>query len=70
MTDQELIDFWASVDVGGREIQRMFVLILGGANKDDFHLTLDESKAWDVIAQDIQNNPPPDGSIYEIPSFN
>lgn len=70
MTNDELINFWDTVEVGGREIERMFVLILGGADKAKFNLTPDESKAWDVIAQDIKDNPCPDGAIYEIPSFN
>lgn len=70
MTPEEEQRFWASVDVDGRTIERLYVLILSGADKAKFLLDDDTSKAWDVIAQSIRNNPPPAGSIHEIPSFN
>lgn len=70
MTDEELIAFWESVDVDGRRIEQMYAQIITGIPKSEVKLTPDESKAWDVIAADIDANPCPDGSEFEIPSFN
>lgn len=70
LTTQQLIDFWKSVDVDGRRIEQIYVYILNGTPKSSVTLTPDESKAWDVIASDIDENPAPDGSEYEIPSDN
>lgn len=71
MTDNELIEFWKSVDVDGRRIEQLYVLILQGIPKEKAFLRSDdESKAWDVIAEDVKNNQPEEGSIIEIPNFN
>ena len=46
-------------------------MILNGVAKENAYLkTDDESKAWDVIAEDVANNGPEEGSVVEIPNFN
>jgi len=71
MTTDELIAFWASVEVEGRRIEQIYAMILNNLPKEKAYLqTEDESKAWDVIAEDVKQNPAPEGSFYEIPSFN
>ena len=71
MTTEELIAFWKSVDVDGRRIEQLYAMILNGVAKENAYLkTDDESKAWDVIAEDVANNGPEEGSIVEIPNFN
>lgn len=64
-------NFWATVDVDGRRIEQIYAMILNGVPKEKAFLQSDdESKAWDVIAQDVQDNVPEEGSIIEIPNFN
>ena len=71
MTIDELIAFWKSVDVDGRRIEQLYAMVLNGVSKEKAFLQNDdESKAWDVISDDVNQNPPPKGSIIEIPSFN
>ena len=69
MTTEELIACWKSVDVDGDRIQRIYAMVLNGVDKEKAHLqSEDESKAWDVIADDVNKNPPPGESIVEIPN--
>ena len=71
MTTEEMIAFWKSVDIEGRRIEQIYVMVANGVDKKDAYLQNDdESRAWDVIADDMNQNPPPEGSFYDVPSFN
>ena len=71
MNIEELIAFWKSVDIEGRRIEQLYAMILNGVPKEKAFLQNDdESRAWDVISNDVKKNPPPEGSVIEIPNFN
>lgn len=63
-----MIAFWDTVDVTGRRVEQLYAMIIMGVPKNLVELSDDESKAWDVLVDDIKNNPAPEGSVYDIPS--
>lgn len=68
MTNEEIEAAWAELDVEPTIATRLYSLIIKGMPKDMFHLTDDESKAWDLIVADMEEQPAPEGSTYAIPN--
>ena len=68
MTDDEMIALLAPLEVDGRAVEHIYRCIIMGLTKDQFRqMTPDEDKFWDILAQDMKDNPAPEGSFYDIP---
>lgn len=62
--------FWASVEIDERVVEKIYAMIVNGVDKADVLLEGDEEKVWDFVAMSVEENPCPEGSTYEIPSWN
>lgn len=68
MTDEEVAAAWDALDVDTNTATRIYGWVIKGLPKEMFHLTEDEAKAWDLIADDLKEFPAPEGSTYAIPN--
>lgn len=64
------VEFWDSVDIDERIVEKIYCMIVMGVDKDSVLLMGDEGRVWDFVAESVKNNPIPKGSIYEVPSWN